>query len=861
MKSHFNRKSRKKSLNKMSLNKRSLNKVYLREYQMDVVKFINNPIHNSLLVVHGTGHGKCEGYDTPNLMFDGTIKMVQDIVVGDLLMGPDSRHRKVLGIGRGKDIMYNIVPNKGEIYTFNSEHILSLKWSDSGVTYVDDKRHHTIKKWCTTWFNNTSIKTESKYFEFEKEAREHLNNFNEKSKICNISIIEYLKLSKKMQNQLKLYRTGVDFPEKEVPFDPYIIGLWIGDGSSATNEITNQDSAVIIYLKRKLSEYNMHLDFPKGSKYIYRIAECDKNIRNMGLFNKFNKFTQILRDLNLLNNKHIPNLYKINSRKIRLELLAGLLDSDGHLLSDNSYEFTQKNETTMDEVIFLARSLGFSAYKSIKKTSWTYKGIKKYGFSFRTTISGNINEIPCKIERKKANEKKQKKDVMVTGFKIVEKGIDNYYGFTLDDDHLYLLGNFTVTHNTISAVASAECYLDKFPNSNVIVISPAALILNFKKEMYKYGAEMSDNYHFYSFDKFMNTNSAVCNNSMIIIDEVHNMRNMKVRYDAIYKCIKQSHKLLILTATPFVNSLLDFIPIINFLYRDDEIIKKYQKNILDVKPQKINFDNQVAEYFKDLYNDQNNYNYNYNEYRSVLENIAFMLHGKVSFINDKNSIYFPIVKIHKINLTMSRDFYKKYANAIMIDKKYGKSPEKFYSGYRQAINDIGDKNYISQKFEKISEILDKNTQTLIFTNWLENGIDIIMNYLDNTKISYGVITGKVNPNKRMETVEAFNEKQFQVLLITKAGSEGLDLKGTRNIILTDPVWNPSTLEQIIGRGVRFMSHHHLPESQRNVNVYLLCLNSPKFAPVPSGDQLLYSILEEKEIVKKDIEKILKTVSI
>ena len=75
----------------------------------------------------------------------------------------------------------------------------------------------------------------------------------------------------------------------------------------------------------------------------------------------------------------------------------------------------------------------------------------------------------------------------------------------------------------------------------------------------------------------------------------------------------------------------------------------------------------------------------------------------------------------------------------MVDKKYGKSPEKFYSGYRQAVNDIGDKYYISQKFEKISQILENNTQTLIFTNWLENGMDIIMNYLDSVNISYNVI--------------------------------------------------------------------------------------------------------------------------
>jgi hypothetical protein len=80
----------------------------------------------------------------------------------------------------------------------------------------------------------------------------------------------------------------------------------------------------------------------------------------------------------------------------------------------------------------------------------------------------------------------------------------------------------------------------------------------------------------------------------------------------------------------------------------------------------------------------------------------------------------------------------------------------------------------------------------------------------------------------------------------------------------DPVWNPSALEQIIGRGVRFNSHANLPREQRVVNVYLLILKSPTsrfYTYIPSGDELLQEILERKEIIKKDIEKVLKMVSI
>ena len=106
----------------------------------------------------------------------------------------------------------------------------------------------------------------------------------------------------------------------------------------------------------------------------------------------------------------------------------------------------------MNDVIYLARSLGFSAYKSVKKTTWTYKGVKKKGTAFRTTISGDINEIPVKVKRKKEKSRTQKKRVLVTGFKVIEKPVDNYYGFEIDGNRRFLLGDFTVTHNTVCAL-------------------------------------------------------------------------------------------------------------------------------------------------------------------------------------------------------------------------------------------------------------------------------------------------------------------------------------------------------------------------------------------------------------------------
>jgi len=80
-----------------------------------------------MLLYQSVGTGKCHAKDTPIIMYDGSIRAVQDIVVGDILMGDDSTPRKVLSLATGEDTMYTIVPTKGDKYTVNSEHILCLK--------------------------------------------------------------------------------------------------------------------------------------------------------------------------------------------------------------------------------------------------------------------------------------------------------------------------------------------------------------------------------------------------------------------------------------------------------------------------------------------------------------------------------------------------------------------------------------------------------------------------------------------------------------------------------------------------------------------------------------------------------------
>ncbi len=390
------------------------------------------------------GCGKCLAKDTPIIMYDGTIKLVQDIEVGDILMGDDSQPRHVLSLARGREQMYEIEQNCGDNYQINESHILSLKMSS--MKHVGKKRK-LIK---ASYFDINKFKYINKYYNpndyggienTKLIAKEYLNSLNINSKV-DIELKKYLELPESYKQKLKGYKVGVEFTEKKLPIDPYFLGLWLGDGTSDRPEITTIEPEILEYLKNTFSDYNIN---PKKLDPIrYSIVTKNKGYANS------NHVLNFLKDNNLIKNKHIPTDYKINSRYNRLKLLAGLIDTDGYYRA-GCYYITQKSDKLTNDIIFLARSLGFRATNNKVKKSCFYNDEKKEGIYNSIIISGNyINEIPCLLERKKANTTPNK-DQLCNAIKIKKLDVDDYYGFEIDGNRRFLLGDFTVTHNTLIA--------------------------------------------------------------------------------------------------------------------------------------------------------------------------------------------------------------------------------------------------------------------------------------------------------------------------------------------------------------------------------------------------------------------------
>lgn len=368
--------------------------------------------HNKLCIEAARDHGKCEAVGTKVRMYNGTIKRVEELVIGDKLMGVDSTPRTVISLHRGwDDHMYRIDQSKGDSYTVNSKH------------------------------TGTFIKLGKGAIGGLKNIEKHIED---------IDIPTLLSYSPNyIKEHVRGFKVACEFPRKNVLIEPYFLGYWLGDGNSNDQKITTADVEIVEYL----SEYAEKLGMTTSRKGF--LSNIRRKVISCKTKNKLNLY---LKGYNLLGNKHIPYQYLYNSRKNRLELLAGLLDSDGDLWA-NGYHFGNINKRLVEDVKDLADSLGFRTFMNggVKFHKQLNRMYEWWGVS----ISGKIDEIPVKIPRKKIKydweNKPSNKDwgeideitpSVVSSIKITDVGRGEYVSITTDGDHRFLLGDGTVTHNS-----------------------------------------------------------------------------------------------------------------------------------------------------------------------------------------------------------------------------------------------------------------------------------------------------------------------------------------------------------------------------------------------------------------------------
>ena len=360
------------------------------------------------------------------LLYNGQYEEVENLKAGHELMSKDSTPAVVLDVYKGVDEMYEIVPARGKSFICNSRYVLHLI-----STYTP--RVKTIKsdgRYRVTWweggrersktFSPINKNNYAKAVTF-KDGIEHTVD------MLRMPVCEYIKKSKSWRKAYKAYRSkGVDWDFKDVPFDPWVIGMWLGDGSANGAVISNTDEDILTALTNTITE--------RIKYYGSRQWGISKDTA------KRNVFTDALRELNLIKNKHIPLVYLANSRRIRLEILAGLMDSDG-TYTCGCFVILQVRKRLSYDIVALARSLGF--YTSIR---FQKKQRPEVQDQYVMTICGeNLNDIPCVAIRKQASAYGRIRDPSRFGFTVSAQNEGEYVGFTLDNEASFLLEDHTIT--------------------------------------------------------------------------------------------------------------------------------------------------------------------------------------------------------------------------------------------------------------------------------------------------------------------------------------------------------------------------------------------------------------------------------
>jgi DNA-directed RNA polymerase beta subunit len=407
---------------------------------------------------------ECLDPETEISMWNGSIKKAREISVGDVMINDLGNHTTVKSICSGDAMMYEVSQKNGDSYTVTSNHILTLQ--------ID--LHKTFKKsgMKTTFhfFDKRELAFRKKTFDNKNNAVEFSHTIDDDNTI-DIQIQDYLKLTDSTRKRLFGYKCGgVNWEKKDVTLDPYILGMWLGDGLSDGKGFVSADQE----LTDVWIEWGKNNDGTIKHQKKYQYGICS-TINQTNMDNKepcidargrtrtfkrteLNPLKEHLKKYNLLKNKHIPLDYIVNDRETRLKVLAGFIDTDGSVRKQgHEIRISQgpANDHMIDELHRLAGSLGFCCHIRSGTNSWTHNGVKKYGTYREITITGGcLYEIPTKLPRKKLEQFtlersiKRCKSSLRTPISVREKGIGPFCGFQLDGNQRFIGKDLTILHNS-----------------------------------------------------------------------------------------------------------------------------------------------------------------------------------------------------------------------------------------------------------------------------------------------------------------------------------------------------------------------------------------------------------------------------
>lgn len=381
---------------------------------------------NRLMIFMPPRHGKNIMTQTPVLSSNGWTKH-GDLKPGDFVFGINGNPIKVLAISPKIKTNRRITFTNGETIDCHENH----EWT------VYDRAYGQWKTYETKYFLKTT-------------------KFKKKKQVWSSGRAMY---------QLP-FRNPIQFEEKKLPMNSYVLGAWLGDGTSTAPCITGD--AKDFQITDKIKEY-----YSISSVNIHKTTGCLRTNFGSGSTKK-SIFGNHLRSIGVFKNKHIPNIYKFSSINQRLNLLAGLIDTDGHVDKKSRVRIVTASKILAGDIKEVAISLGWDAYIMKQQPSLSTSGIQGKKIVYTVGFNPTYN-IPTQLPRKKIKRFPQKRMI---GIKSINE-IDGEMGNCIQvdsPDGLYLVGKSLIpTHNSeLASVHFPAWYLGKHPNHEIIATSYSA---------------------------------------------------------------------------------------------------------------------------------------------------------------------------------------------------------------------------------------------------------------------------------------------------------------------------------------------------------------------------------------------------
>ena len=366
----------------------------LWKFQANLIKTVHE--NRYVITVMPRQSGKALALDTPIPTPNGWSTMGK-LKVGDKILGSNGKPTKIKTVTETmfNHNCYQIQFDNGDVITADADHLWKIKASG--------------------WRRKERVVTTKELIEIVDKR---------KAKAGSVHII---------------LPDAVQLPEKFLPIDPYILGIWLGDGYSSSARFTQCYTDMEEISKYILSE-----------KYTLSESQAKKKRKVCSTWNIHGLYPQ-LRLNNLLNNKHIPEIYLRSSIEQRLALIQGLMDTDGTCSKKGSCAFFQKKKHIINRFREILSSLGIKSRVKFR----IIKGQKYYSVCFKTH-KFEMFRLTRKLTRQKLQIGKERRNTNVLYISKITKvasvpvrciQVDNL-------DHMFLCGKTMIpTHNSTTMIA------------------------------------------------------------------------------------------------------------------------------------------------------------------------------------------------------------------------------------------------------------------------------------------------------------------------------------------------------------------------------------------------------------------------